>query len=382
MACGVALELALRGIHAGFQHFELVAFGAGDVADLALDGGALHVSGPELGVFPDDGREVAYGALIVAHVVQQQRAVVEGDDVGRVETQDEVEVLHRLVVLTHLGAQQPSVVVRGVAQRVQLDGLIVVGHSAAQIVLVVAGDGASAVEVALAGSLHQRFGEHLLGLSAGVAVEQYGGFQAEGHAVVFVLLQRFVGPLFGLHGVLLAQTHLGLHRHLLRVARPERQHRVERGVGLVVALGVEQRGGQVVPAVAVHAVLTDGRAVVRDGLVEAVLVAAAEGAQIVVVEFVGVAFDGLRAVHLGAFVVLQIEFRQPAIEVGLGQPVLHPDDQVEALYGQHVVLIVDGGPPHLYDAVRVDLCPQGGGHSHNQQHYEPEALHLWGALTL
>ena len=135
-------------------------------------------------------------------------------------------------------------------------------------------------------------------------------------------------------------------------------HDVERGVCLLVLLQFDLTEHEVVPGAVVEGIDGQGLAVVFLCQGIAVLIDAAEGTQDVVVEGVGVTFQGIVAVYLCSLIVLEVVLCDGAVEVGFSEPGLCGDDHIEALYGKHIVLVVQCIAPHEQDAVCVDLGPQ------------------------
>ena len=77
------------------------------------------------------------------------------------------------------------------------------------------------------------------------------------------------------------------------------------------------------------------------------------------VEGIGIALHSIVAVNLGPLIVLEIILCQSAVEIRFSQPGLHIDDHIEALDGEHIVLVVQSVASHQQDAVRVNLSHQG-----------------------
>ena len=110
------------------------------------------------------------------------------------------------------------------------------------------------------------------------------------------------------------------------------------------------------PAVLVERRDADSLPVILLGLCIPAAIDAAQSTQHVVLPHVGVALQGTSAVDLSSLIILEVEFGQPAIEVWLCLPRLGVYDQIEALDGQHIVLIIEGITSHEQHAVGIDLC--------------------------
>ena len=101
----------------------------------------------------------------VTYALKQERTVVDGHHVARLETYHEVEVLHRPVVVAHLHTQLSAVVVGKEIVGLQLYRLVVVGKRPTQVVDVVAGKRTVHVVVGVCGLEMDCLGELLVGIA-------------------------------------------------------------------------------------------------------------------------------------------------------------------------------------------------------------------------
>ena len=145
------------------------------------------------------------------------------------------------------------------------------------------------------------------------------GAHGVGRGVVLVDLHALADVRQRRHGVAPLDVHLCPHREGRGVLGGDVVECVEDADGLVIPLGVAIAERHVVPDALVLRVELHGCPVVTDGLVEAPEPHACQGPHLIGVGHERIPLDGLRAVGLGAAVVVQIEFRQSAEEVRVAQ---------------------------------------------------------------
>ena len=242
-----------------------------------------------------------------------------------------------------------------VVGRLQVERRIIIRHGTSQIVLIIASQ--STVDVQACRSRHLHNGPVKCSLCLGILgmLCQEDGLHAQGRALVGIHLQCMVNPLLGLQGILTRQGHLSFERILGRLLRPITDHLVERRIGTRILLQLDLAQHEVVPAVSLHRVDLKCLVIVFLGQLIAALVDTAQGTEHVVVGHVRVALESIATVNLGPLIILEVEFGQTAVEVRLTHPRLGVYHHIEALYRQHVVLIIQSVPPHQEHPFGVDL---------------------------
>ena len=365
----------------GLEDAELVHLSLGNHAQATIAGGAIAETGPEIGESVDDRGIVADSSAEVARTVEQQGAVEDGHDIGRLILDDEVEIIDGAVIVANLYAQLSAVVVCQEVVGFQFDGLVIVGHGSAKVIDIVARKGAVDVIACHGGFEVDGFGELCVGILP--LLPAHGNHAAHHPCLTVVLVQfeGFIQMTCRPDGIFLTESHFSLQLPCLGVVFPAVGHRVEVGIGLIVILVLNATEHTVVPKTLTGGIILDAAIVVGNSFLVLLLADTAKTAQLVLTGNVRIETDGLGTVVLGSHPVVEIELGHSPEEPGLVEIGLSGNDLIEILYGQHVILIIEGCTPGCQYAVDVVLgeCEKGTEEKEKEKTHPPTPPYMEGS---
>ena len=240
--------------------------------------------------------------------------------------------------------------------RLKVDGHIIVGHGATQVVHVESGQCTVDVVVDHLRPEVDDAGQTAVSRLPLTAVQCDVGSCGPGVGVIGVDIEALTEPIVGLCGVFLFQIDLGLER----VSRSNLRPPLDDGIGieecLVVILQVDAADGAVEPEARHRRVEFDGAVVVGHGVSVFLLPDARDGAQVEDLLDIRVEVDGFRRVVLGADIVIEIELGHGAVIPRQPEVRLLRQCLVEILNGKYVVLIVQGYLSIGNQSVDIVLC--------------------------
>ena len=106
---------------------------------------------------------------------------------------------------------------------------------------------------------------------------------------------------------------------------------------------------------------TKGLRVVRFGFLQLIELAVDVPSGIIATRGERIVLDGGVTIPQRTLIVLQLDLCNRTVEIGFAQVRLEPDDLIEILYREHVVLKIQRIPPDSCDAVGIELrkCTKG-----------------------